>query len=68
MTVTGPIDNAELGVTLPHEHLLNDASSWAEPTSAIGIDPDEYMRKPVSPDLLWELRNDPFGNLDNCRL
>lgn len=29
-TVTGEIDAAELGITLPHEHLLIDISMWAE--------------------------------------
>src|SRR4051794_31283101 len=33
MTVRGPIDGAELGVTLMHEHLLIDVSyKWQQPT------------------------------------
>ena len=68
VTVTGPLDSSELGVTLTHEHLINDASSWATPTRMPGVDPEEFLHRPVTPDLLWELRNDPFGNLDNCRL
>ncbi|WP_053384500.1 phosphotriesterase family protein [Leucobacter celer] len=68
ITVTGPKDSSELGITLTHEHLVNDASSWAAPTAVPGVDPEEFMHRPVSADILWELRNDPFGNLDNCRL
>ncbi|UOQ56109.1 hypothetical protein MUN78_10375 [Leucobacter allii] len=68
MTVTGPVPAAELGITLTHEHLINDASSWAQPTTTPGLDAEDYLRRPVTADLLWELRNDPFGNLDNCRL
>lgn len=67
-TVTGPKNSAELGITLSHEHLVNDASSWAAPTTIPGIDPQDFLRRPVSTDILWELRNDPFSNLDNCRL
>lgn len=68
MTVTGPRDAADLGITLTHEHLVNDASSWAQQTATPGIDAEEYLHRPVTQDLLWEIRNDPFGNLDNCRL
>ncbi|WP_336660795.1 phosphotriesterase family protein [Leucobacter sp. USHLN153] len=68
MTVTGPRNAADLGITLTHEHLINDASSWAQQSTTPGIDAEEYLHRPVAQDLLWELRNDPFGNLDNCRL
>lgn len=68
MTVMGERSVTELGVTLTHEHLINDVSSWMQPTEAVGIDPDVFASQPVAMDLLWELRNDPFGNQDNCRL
>lgn len=68
MTVTGPKEASELGVTLTHEHLINDASSWAQKTTSVGLDPEDFFHRPVTQDLLWEIRNDPFGNLDNCRL
>lgn len=68
MTVTGPVAASDLGVTLTHEHLVNDASSWMRPSEAIGIDASAFLAQPVSMDILWELRNDPFANLDNCRL
>ena len=68
MTVRGPVDVDDLGVVLTHEHIVNDVTSWWQATTAVGIDPDEFASAPVSEDLLWELRQDPFGNLDNCRL
>ena len=30
-TVTGTIDSAHLGLTLTHEHILNDVLSWWHP-------------------------------------
>ncbi|MFZ5870643.1 MAG: phosphotriesterase family protein [Actinomycetota bacterium] len=68
MTVTGPVDSSELGVTLTHEHVLNDVTSWAHTTSSRGWDPQVFAEHPVTEDILWDLRQDPFGNLDNCRL
>ena len=65
-TVTGPIDSADLGVCLPHEHILNDVRSWWTETAQTGLDPDSFRDAPVTEDILWELRHDPFGNLDNC--
>lgn len=67
-TVTGPITPDQLGVTLTHEHILNDVTSWAHETSSIGLDPAGFAAAPVSTQLLWDLRHDPFANLDNCRL
>ena len=32
------------------------------------LDPDDFATQPVTEGLLWDLRHDPFGNLDNCRL
>lgn len=68
MTVTGPVDSADLGVTLSHEHILNDVTSWWHETSSAGWSPEEFAGRPVSMDILWDLRHDPFGNRDNCRL
>lgn len=68
MTVRGPIDSSELGVTLTHEHIVNDVSSWWQATTAVGVDPARFAEAPVTADLLWELKHDPFGNRDNCRL
>jgi len=66
MTVAGPIPAADLGVTLMHEHLLNDCRCWWN-------EPREPSRsrlacEPVHPGILGELRMDPFVNLSNCTL
>ncbi len=66
MTVCGPIAAASLGVTLMHEHLLNDCRCWwnrpKEPSrSRLACDP-------VHPGIIGELRMDPFVNLSNCTL
>lgn len=66
MTVDGPIPAADMGVTLMHEHLVNDCRCWWNP-------PKEPERahlgtEPVHPGILGELRMDPFVNLDNCAL
>jgi len=68
MTVLGTIDSSDLGVTLPHEHILNDVTSWWQRTTSVGLDPDEFATSPVTMDLLWDLKHDPFGNRDNCAL
>lgn len=66
MTVLGPIAAEAMGVTLMHEHLLNDCRCWWHK-------PREPERQRlacdlVHPGILGELRMDPFVNLDNCRL
>ena len=66
MTVNGPIAAADLGVTLMHEHLVNDCRCWwnkpKEPERAhLGSDK-------VHMGIIGELRMDPFVNLDNCAL
>ncbi|HEX5510701.1 MAG TPA: phosphotriesterase-related protein [Actinomycetales bacterium] len=68
MTVRGPVDSSELGVTMTHEHIFNDVTSWWHPTSSRGWDPDDLAARPVTTDLLWDLRQDPFANRDNCIL
>ncbi len=66
MTVRGPIPAAEMGVTLMHEHLLNDCRCWwhqpKEPSR------QRFACEPVHSGILGELRMDPFVNLDNCQL
>ncbi len=66
MTVTGPVPAASLGVTLIHEHLLNDCRCWwhqpKQPARA------RLACDPVHPGILGELRMDPFVNLSNCTL
>jgi phosphotriesterase-related protein len=66
--VTGPIDSADLGVCLPHEHIINDVRSWWQSSHQPGIDPDDFAKAEVTTDILWELRQDPFSNVDNCQM
>jgi phosphotriesterase-related protein len=64
MTVLGPVSTAEIGVTLMHEHILNDCSCcWR------GHEPDyssEIMHRKVDASMQQQLIEDPFGCLDNC--
>jgi phosphotriesterase-related protein len=65
-TVTGPIDAADLGICLTHEHVLNDVTSWwHEPFER---SQERLATEPIAMDQLWELQHDPFASLDNCRL
>ena len=66
MTVLGPIPAADMGVTLMHEHLLNDCRCWWHQPKAASR--QRLACEPVHPGILGELRMDPFVNLDNCRL
>lgn len=66
MSVLGPVKADDLGQTLIHEHILNDCTCWWR-----GHDPhftSPVRDVPVSPDILWQLRNDPFANKHNCAL
>jgi phosphotriesterase-related protein len=66
MTVDGPVAAADLGLTLMHEHLVNDCRCWWNPPK----EPERahLATEPVHPGILGELRMDPFVNLDNCAL
>jgi phosphotriesterase-related protein len=65
-TVLGAIPVEEMGITLMHEHIFLDASSWwQEPASA---NRKHLAYQPVHMRILGELRMDPFVNLDNCKL
>lgn len=62
-TVLGPVPAERLGVTLVHEHLLFDVSDyWREPTEATRI---AQAERPVSLELLADVRYDPFLLRDN---
>ena len=39
MSVTGPVETADLGITMTHEHILNDVTSWSHKTESRGWDP-----------------------------
>jgi phosphotriesterase-related protein len=66
MTVLGPIPVETMGVTLMHEHILLDTSSWwKRPCCASEI---AIAEQPVSIEIIGELRMNPFLNRDNCFL
>lgn len=67
-SVTGPVSSADLGITLTHEHLVNDLRSWHCPADHPGWRQHDVAGQPVGPGLAWDLRQDPFANLDNCAL
>jgi phosphotriesterase-related protein len=57
MTVTGPVNSSELGVTLPHEHLLLDLTClWHPPLRA---DQEHLVDAIPTLENLGELRADP---------
>lgn len=66
MTVTGTIPTSELGVTLMHEHILNDCRCWwhAPKTADRQYLADSF----VCIEILSELRQDPFVNKHNITL
>lgn len=62
-TVLGVIEPEELGITLPHEHLVSDGSAWfTEQTKASDKD---ISHRPVSLDILWWIRYHLYQNLDD---
>ncbi len=66
LTVLGPIQPKELGVTLTHDHILLDLAP-------ILAEPSETSRKalfeaPVSLENLGQIRWDELNNRDNCRM
>jgi len=66
MTVRGQIPVEALGVTLMHEHLLLDASSWwKRPCCASDVG---LAERPIDVSMIGELRMNPFLNRDNCQL
>jgi phosphotriesterase-related protein len=67
-TVTGAIDSAQLGLTLTHEHILNDVLSWWHAPLDNSPRARELVDEKVSMENLWELRHDPFVNKDNCTM
>ena len=65
-TVTGPVSPTDLGVVLPHEHLVSDLSGAFSPASEQHI--RDLLDGPVSADLAWLLKEHPYNSADNCRL
>jgi phosphotriesterase-related protein len=61
-TVLGLIDGSELGITLPHEHLIIDASdNFIEPTDLIE---KAVVHQPVTLENIGWLRYNPRINID----
>ena len=66
MTVLGPIPVEELGITLTHEHILSDVGcNGPEPPEASRA---ALFHKPLTMDILGEVRLLPQCNRDNQRL
>ncbi|WP_425645717.1 phosphotriesterase family protein [Agrobacterium leguminum] len=66
MTVRGPIAADQLGVTLMHEHVLNDCRCWWH---APKTPERQYLAEGfVCMEILGELRQDPFVNRHNITL
>lgn len=66
MTVNGPIPVESLGVTLMHEHILNDCRCWWH---APKTPERQYLATSfVCMEVLGELRQDPFVNKHNITL
>ena len=65
-TVLGPIPVEAMGVTLMHEHILLDASSWwKRPCCGSEI---AFAERPLDISMIGDLRMNPFLNRDNCGL
>ena len=65
-TVLGPIPVESMGVTLMHEHVLLDTSSWwKRPCCASDIG---FSDRPLDISMIGDLRMNPFLNRDNCGL
>ena len=65
-TVLGIIDADSLGVTLPHEHLLGDATFWfVEPTEA---SEKRLAHQPITLENVHWVRLHPSNHLDNNKM
>ncbi|MFV2062854.1 MAG: phosphotriesterase [Chloroflexota bacterium] len=64
MTVSGLIASDELGITLMHEHVFNDVSSWWRGHASGAT--ARVSRGPIDVSIIGELRMDPFSSKDNC--
>ncbi len=66
MTVLGPVDVADLGVTLPHEHLMLDLTClWTAPSDPARL---PLVDAPVEIAARGLLACGPYHSLDNLRL
>lgn len=64
-TVTGTIDSDQLGLALPHEHLINSIAA-----GGLTPHPDfpDLFEAEVTPELAWILNELPYACVDNCSL
>ena len=65
-TVLGAIDVANLGITLPHEHLILDGKTIV--TEPDGASERGLANNPVSLETLSWLRYNPYASVDNMQL
>jgi len=65
-TVTGKINPSDLGITLPHEHILIDFLVFFE--EPIEATERKMAHESVKLENLWWVRQNLFTNLDNVRL
>ena len=65
-TVTGPVPVGELGMTLTHEHLFGDLSEAVHPP--VRSFPVDLADAPVTAEIAWLLREDPYSSRDNARI
>jgi len=67
VTVDGALPPDELGLTLPHEHVLIDFSDDEQTTSRSAVE-RQAAREPVKMENLWYVRRNPMKHQDNRRL
>ena len=66
MTVLGPVDAAELGATLPHEHIFCDFTCFLlKPQDR---EEQAFLEEKVTLDNLYRVRSNPYSNRDECVL
>ena len=53
-------------MTLPHEHLFGDLSEAVHPP--VRAFPVDLADAPVTPEIAWLLREDPYASRDNARI
>jgi phosphotriesterase-related protein len=73
MTVTGPVEPGELGVTNPHEHLIIDFLTVAEEAQTshqMAFDPEAraHYEEPLTLANYYEARRNPFHFRDTLQL
>lgn len=67
-TVLGAVPAAELGITLFHEHLLNDGSSAWHPPAPGDAEGERIAHEPIRMEFLGRLREDPYLSRHNVSL